>query len=35
MEQNGMEDISELLKEQHPWYTEPEEASAFQTAAEI
>jgi tRNA(Ile2) C34 agmatinyltransferase TiaS len=35
MEQNGMGDLSEQMREQHPWYDQPEEALGFQTAAEI
>lgn len=35
MEQNGMEDLSEQMRSEHPWYQEPEKASGFQTAAEI
>lgn len=35
MQNNGMGDLSEQMREEHPWYQEPEEAPGFQTAAEI
>lgn len=35
MDQNGLGEIQEEYRDQHPWLSEPEEASGFKSAAEI
>lgn len=35
MKQNGMDDLSDEMKEEHPWYEQSKEVVDFQTAAEI